>query len=197
MQTRREVLELALAVSLSGMPADPKFQVIAEPNCLSQESAEGFRAVLDARKDLPWSKHPFIVVAGSTHKRPALVGQLRSSLEQGAILIWESAGYGVDRNAQWDRAFGVKTLNKTPPSDQKYVQYRWPARALIRSFGRAIHFECAPAEAIAYIADEPVALKKQVGKGTLIVLGAMLGPHLRADDREANEVARQILMVRS
>ena len=66
-----------------------------------------------------------------------------------------------------------------------YVRYVWPHKAMVRDFSRLIPVRAQTGEVIARVGEVPVALKKNVGKGTLIFLGSPLGPLLRAGDLEA------------
>jgi hypothetical protein len=66
-----------------------------------------------------------------------------------------------------------------------YVHYVWPRETIVRDFSRLIPVSAQVGEVIGSVGGLPVALKKQVGKGTLIFLGSPLGPLLRAGDPEA------------
>lgn len=54
---------------------------------------------------------------------------------------------------------------------------------------------CSQAEVVAFYGDTPVAMRRAIGRGGLVVLGSMLGPSLRAEDREARAIAREMLQV--
>src|SRR5438034_313621 len=66
-----------------------------------------------------------------------------------------------------------------------YVDYTWPRPAKVRDFSRVVPLGRQAGEVIAWVDDLPVALKRQSGRGRLIVLGSPLGPALWAGDAEA------------
>jgi hypothetical protein len=73
---------------------------------------------------------------------------------------------------------------------ERYVQFTWPRPVMIRSFGPAIRLDHDAGEPIAYSAGVPIAVRR----GNLVLLGAMLGPHLFAGDREAHELWNALLV---
>jgi hypothetical protein len=66
-----------------------------------------------------------------------------------------------------------------------YVHYCWPRDTNVREFSRIIPLSAKLDDIIGRVGATPVALKRQVGTGTLIFLGSPLGPALRAGDLEA------------
>jgi hypothetical protein len=73
---------------------------------------------------------------------------------------------------------------------ERYIQFTWPKPVMIRSFGPALRFDRDAGEPIAYSAGVPIAVRR----GNLVLLGAMLGPHLFAGDREAHELWNALLV---
>jgi hypothetical protein len=172
-QSRRQFLQDALiapmAVASLGTAAGPL--IIAGPDCLSQESAEGFRSIL--RTHGPAN---LIAVCGARmHPR------LHAAVVNGAWVVWEISPF---RNQS--------SLAITVSRADLYVRYTWPRMTLTRSFSRMIPMQCADKEVIAYYRDVPVALKRRIGRGGIVFLGSMLGPNLRAEEREAHELATAI-----
>jgi hypothetical protein len=74
-----------------------------------------------------------------------------------------------------------------------YIEYRWPARRLVRCFETITPVMCARDEVIAEWAGMPVGLKRRVGKGEIIFLGSPLGMGLFAEEAEAIELGRAML----
>ncbi len=73
-----------------------------------------------------------------------------------------------------------------------YVAYRWPLKAHVRDFSRVIPVSAASGRAFAHWEETPVAWDKNVGAGTLLLLGSPLGPALRAGDAEATALFQLI-----
>jgi len=66
-----------------------------------------------------------------------------------------------------------------------YVDYLWPRETKVRDFSRVIPVSARTGDVIGEVGGLPVALKRRMGKGTLIFLGSPMGPALRAGDPEA------------
>jgi hypothetical protein len=73
-----------------------------------------------------------------------------------------------------------------------YVDYIWPRETRVRDFSQVIPVWPEQGDVIGRVGSLPVAMKKRVGRGTLIFLGSALGPALRAGDPEARSWARVV-----
>jgi hypothetical protein len=144
-------------------------QIMAGADCLSEESAAGYRAVLGGTPRV-------VVLTGVSQK---YVAAFASRIRSGATLIYElPPGFEDD-------------------ADELYARFTWPHRALVRTFGTS---PCSGAEwgtTIASCGSLPVAWQKPVGRGRVITLATLLGPHLLAGDREARQWLAATIAVRS
>jgi hypothetical protein len=88
-------------------------------------------------------------------------------------------------------------VEKEPDSRQfiPYVNYVWPYDTKVRDFSRVIPVSAEMGDVIGRVGALPVALKRHMGSGTLVFLGSMLGPALRAGDPEARSWLRQVTTV--
>jgi len=73
-----------------------------------------------------------------------------------------------------------------------YVHYLWPHETRVRDFSRVVPPSLGVGDVIGTVGTLPVALKRRVGKGTLIFLGSPMGPALRAGDPEARSWLRLV-----
>ncbi len=73
-----------------------------------------------------------------------------------------------------------------------YVNYSWPHETRVRDFSRVVPLSLGTRDVIGTVGTLPVALKRRVGKGTLIFLGSPMGPALRAGDPEARSWLRLV-----
>lgn len=179
MRTRREFLQEAVIVPLVatvGPSTGPR--IIAGRDCLSQESAEGYRAVLRSHRSAN-----LIVICGAIAVHP----RLQAEAANGAWVIWEPSPYAIRTSLGIVPGRPVAV----PPGDL-YVRYSWPHSAFTRSFSHVIPVSCPESEAIAHYAGAPFALRRRIGNGGVVFLGSMLGPNLRAEEREARELASAI-----
>lgn len=189
--TRRSILQQALVVPFAvrtearSAPAGP--QIISEPNCLSQESAEGFRSL-----------HPtsnVILLCGVANLAKGRALDLSKQIHRGSWIVWESSPFcsGNQRRILRD-VFGIVLREPViPSSDHLYVRYSWPRPALTRTFSAVIPVACSDQDAIGRYGGVPVAMKRQIGRGGIVFLGSMLGPNLHAEERQANELVGVIL----
>jgi hypothetical protein len=183
--TRREILTgTVAATALAGLASSSRAavhvpEIIAGDDRLSQESAEGFRLLLDAAKH----RANLVVVAGGQLKSHEGLPALRDRILHGACVVWESHAFPSDTADQ--HVFGVRCSPKIIDSDELYVWYRWPQATLVRKFETITSVECDPGEAIASYAGVPIGMKRGFGRGGIVFLGSMLGPHLKAGDPDA------------
>jgi hypothetical protein len=178
------VVPFAMSAEVSSAPAVP--QIISEPNCLSEESAAGFRS-LDPTSNV-------ILLCGASTLGEARALRLREQALKGKWIVLESSPLYLPKQARaLHEMFGILLSEPiTPSSDRLYVRYQWPHTALTRCFSAVIPVTCSPTEAIAHYAGVPIAVKRRIGRGGIVFLGSMLGPNLRAEEREARELAAAI-----
>jgi hypothetical protein len=190
MQTRRQLLQqaliLPLAAGLSGL------EIVTEPNCLSAESAAGFRSL-----GVPaFSK--MILLCGVSSVRFSSALRLRERAGAGSWVIWESSPYICESQARIiGDVFGIRIAAPILASMGNYIQYRWPYVALTRTFSAVIPVSCSERETIAFYGDTPVAMRRAIGGGGLVFLGSMLGPNLHAEEREARAIGTELLRFRN
>jgi hypothetical protein len=89
---------------------------------------------------------------------------------------------------------GLQSQDKTVGNvAAPYVDYTWPHKTKVRDFSQVVPLAAQDGEVIGMMGKLPIALRKQVGKGTLIFLGSTIGPHLRAGDPEARRWLHSVL----
>jgi hypothetical protein len=196
MQTRRQLVQSALLLPLvpATLPAvinaaALRYEIFSGRDCLSQESAEGYRSFL-ADQRWPLARHRHVLIVSDPNIGLSQFLELCSLAVQGALLIWETT---LQNNLLGD-AFGLHCSQPTR-GDALYLSYRWPVNTMIRIFRGALSLGCNDDEAIAHYNGQPVALRRRLGRGGIIVLGSMLGPHLKSGDRESAELAAGFLEV--
>jgi hypothetical protein len=84
------------------------------------------------------------------------------------------------------------TTNPKNRESVPYVNYLWPQDANVRDFSRVIPVLADEGNVIGKVGALPVALKRRVANGTLILLGSPMGPGLRAGDPEAQSWLRSV-----
>jgi hypothetical protein len=143
-------------------------RILAAPDLLSQESAAGYRAALPSGGNV-------LVAIGHTWDPLWMERRARA----GATLIHELPVACYQAN------------------DAEYIRYHWPSPALIRHFGSGAASTRNPGQAIAYFGGRAVAWRRTYGKGCIVTLASLLGPHLLAGDRDALRLLQEMASVRS
>lgn len=206
MPTRREILvsmlSTPMAAALVALPralASAQPEIISEPHCLSEESANGFRLLLQRNRQIPNGPSPRLIIFPGTRQLSHETGrELLRQVIGGAWLILESGLAFVPHNAAIGQirvlrdVFGLE-LQAPLVSEGAYIEYVWPLRQLVRNFTMFTPVNCLRTERVAELAGVAVCAKRSFGKGGIIFLGSMLGPGLLAEEREAHEVGSAML----
>ncbi len=139
-----------------------------------------------------------LIIPAAFEITAGLVGRIHAQLVAGGQVLLESGAtfahldefqahrtelrerWGLEIEPPIDLARGGCGRGRVP-----YVDYDWPCAVKIRDFSRVIPVSASAREVIARAGSVPVALKRQVGRGSLIFLGSPLGPALWAGDAEA------------
>lgn len=175
------------------------------PDCPLPESAAGYEVALSASSVAYQRTSLQSLAPARTIILPAEVStdaselvRLRDHLENGSVILYESGAaflapgeFGIYKRVirsvfRLSLHCPVRLWDSTDSFKQSpYVDYHWPVETKVRDFSRAVPIGPGDAETIAWFQGVPVAVRRRVGKGTLVFLGSPLGPHLLAADREA------------
>ncbi|MGI8958280.1 MAG: hypothetical protein ACR2IV_00660 [Bryobacteraceae bacterium] len=207
MPTRREVLFNILSAPLAAAalvqhPLEPVStlpEIIPEPHCLSEESANGFRLLLSRNRLASRAVSPKVIIVPASRQLSSATGrELLRYAVGGAWLILESGLSFMPREEAIRQiqlvrdVFGLEV--RTPLANGgTYIEYTWPLRRFVRDFSMFTPVECSRTERIAELGGVTVCARRPVGKGGIIFLGSMLGPGLLAEEREAHELGSAML----
>jgi hypothetical protein len=188
-----------------------------EADCSLPESLAGYESAL-SRIQLSYARAASVagrhchwaVVPAATFLGVSSVRALLVFLENGGCLLLESGLGFVDYSASNVQRGLLRShlgVQIEPPVDLwaaagghchvPYVDYLWPLQTKIRDFSRVVPVSPQGGDVIGWIRGLPVALKRKVGKGTLIFLGSPLGPALLAGDPEARRWFGELLATTS
>lgn len=173
-----------------------------EGNCLVRESFEGYRAALphtrldSASPPEAWAACGFLIVPATAIIGPEVAERISCALRNGKCVLLESA-MGFLEDPEFVRAQGSLAKYFDVSVAQRvdlwscarrrvpYVDFTWPRPNKVRDFSRVVTVPSRADEVIARIDGIPVGMRRRFGRGTLIVLGSLLGPSLLAGDRES------------
>ena len=200
--TRREFLSVAASATLPFPHSVDRRAWLVRTAPEARESVLGFRNALPLEREASGQATLFVF--------PGIVDvsnvsqDIRTHLQGGATVVVETgvgfagpaerdlhrrslrAGLGINLHAPLDLWSG-RTRGGVP-----YIEYEWPTRASVRDFSRVVPVADQPGEVIGWAGNIPVALKRRVGKGTLIYLGSPLGPALWAGDLQARRWLQRV-----
>ncbi len=174
-------------------------------DCRLPESLAGYQAALHQARvrfvKIPSGPIPRcrkVIVPGCTVMGVDVARRLSTLLEEGSgVLIESGAGFADPATFTAHQEFLSSHfgLEVEPPiglwgsseGSQRvpYVDFTWPSPKKIRDFSRVVPSSRTSGDVICGVDGLVVAVKRRVGKGTLIFLGSPLGPSLLAGDLEA------------
>ncbi len=171
-------------------------------NCLVRESFEGFRATLphtlldSASPPAAWDACQFLIVPATATIDPEVAERISRALRNGKCVLLESAmGFLEDPEfvraqsslAKYFDVSAAQRLDLWSGGGRRvpYIDFTWPRPNKVRDFSRVVTVPEHDDEVIARANGIPVGMKRRFGRGTLIVLGSLLGPSLLAGDRES------------
>ncbi len=183
-------------------------------NCALPESLAGYEAALkDAGiRYLKTTAGPLppcraVIVPACVAMEPQAAREISGLLRQGGTVVLESGAGFADRaafavhqkflQAHFDLQVEEPVSlweGKEAGARVPYVDHRWPLRAKIRDFSRVVPLSRPAGEVIASVDGSPVAVRRKVGKGTLVFLGSPLGPLLWSGDSQAQTWLRAALV---
>ncbi len=183
-------------------------------NCALPESLAGYEAALkDAGtryvKTTPGRLPPCraVIVPACVAMEPEAAREVSGLLRQGNTVVLESGAGFADPpafaahqkflQAHFDLQVEAPVSlweGKEAGRRVPYVDYGWPLPAKIRDFSRVVPLSRRAGEVIASVDGSPVAVRRKVGKGTLVFLGSPLGPLLWSCDPQAQTWLRAALV---
>lgn len=132
---------------------------------------------------------------------------IRAVAASGATVLVETAAAFLTVGA-WERQallvenhFGLKLHPARPLwSDGRehgpvpYMELAWPVAARVRDYSRVIGVSGGEATPLAAIEGLPCGARKTIDFGALLFLGSPVGPHLRANDADAQRWLRSLCL---
>ena len=198
--SRRQFLGCAAGALAIGLPLDLTRPVDARHRCLLldlreqcglRESVAGYASVLAGLSGAP--HRATLIIPAALAIPPAAVRTIVTWLHGSATVILESgAGFAAESTFhahQGTLGDSLQIRVEPPlalwPRSMPYVDYTWPYPAKLRDFSRVVPLGPQAGEVIASVDGLPVALKRRIGRGTLIFLGSAVGPALWSGDADA------------
>lgn len=175
-------------------------------NLLADESASGYRQSLSVHGDFETVSRSsmaafgtIVVPAFSSLSRLDALALHERAMAGHRVVLESGLGFADELEAQEQRTllgecFGLRMMALPNPAAERfaYVQYSWPLDVMVRHFGPLASVDGLNYRPIAHVKDTPVAVTKQIGRGSIVFLGSPLGPLLMAGDREAAILARSL-----
>jgi hypothetical protein len=189
-------LPLPLLSLDAAAPNSASVTMLPEDHLLSQESAAAYSALL---APLSPPRRSILVLPGAKRLSLARALALRREIEAGSSVLIEcglafsKASEIEDQRRVLHHAFGIQLARPIDSADPHRPYVAFAPGHLVRSFGLTFPVFSNYGEPLAYFDERPVALKTRLGKGSVVFLGAMLGPHVQASDPDGRFAAQNIL----
>jgi hypothetical protein len=186
--------------------------VLLDLNCALPESCAGYEAALKNAGVRFLKTTPGVlpgcrtlIIPGFVKIQPELARRVSTLLREGNSVVLESgAGFADPHDSSehqrlLEAHFDLRVEQPVSLWEDggrarvPFVDYVWPLRTKVRDFSRVVPVAPPAREVIGWIDGSPVAVKRRVGKGTLIFLGSPLGPTLLSGDREAQAWLRELV----
>ena len=171
----------------------------AERDLAGKESECGFARALDCL--LP--THPplgrtFIVPSASALRGAALSSLVREAQQGATVLIDLADGFAsrsdtARTRTHVERYLGVEVADPVAYASAEYVVFRWPLPVQVRHFTRVSFITPGRNIPIAHLGSHSIAVRKEVGLGSVLIIGSNLGPLLLAGDAQAHQVFARLL----
>jgi hypothetical protein len=139
---------------------------VVDLGCVLPESLAGYKTQVG---DLRHRDADVLIVPRVEELSADGVRMIEQSLQRGATVLLEC---GLGNSARQAVYF-------------PYVDYAWPVNVKIREFAPVCIDPVAGDEIIGTLAGKPVALRRKVGSGTLVMIGSALGPVFLTGDADA------------
>lgn len=203
--TRRQILAglcaplLASAHESTTTPQTSVLTILAEAHLLSADSARAFCRLIEKH---PPIRRPTFLLPACKHLTIEAASYLREQAESGtAVLIESGLAFSDDTSIAQQRRVLARGFQLTlgeaiaaPHNEAHYIAFTRPCGAMVRPFGLTFPIRAENCESIAHFGQCSVAVRKTIGRGQLVYLGSMLGPHLLSDDRDAHHAATHLLV---
>jgi hypothetical protein len=171
----------------------------AKGDLAGKESECGFAQALD--RLLP--THPRLGRAVIVPSASALEGIALSSLvreaQLGATVLIDLADGFASRSAtartrrNLEHHLGIEIADPVAYRTRDYIVYRWPLPVLVRHFTRISHVKPGQNMPVAYLGTDSIAVRKEIGRGSVVIIGSTLGSLLLAGDEQAHQILARLL----
>jgi hypothetical protein len=171
----------------------------AEGDLAGKESECGYAQALD--RLLP--THPRLRRAVIVPSASALEGIVLSSLvreaQLGSTVLIDLADGFASRSAtartrkNLGYHLGIEIGDPVAYPTRDYITYRWPVPVLVRHFTRISYVEPGQHVPVAYLGTHSIAVRKEIGRGSVVIIGSTLGSLLLAEDEHAHQIVAHLL----
>lgn len=164
-----------------------------------KESERGFAQALARLSPMPPSLlGPVVVPSASALKDRGFLSVLGAARLGSTVLIDLADGFACfsDRvltRTRLRRHLGITVAHPAVCTTYDYISYRWPMAALVRHFSRVSYIDAGADQPIAYLGPNSVAVRKRVGRGSILIFGSALGSLLLAGDEQAHQIFAAML----
>jgi hypothetical protein len=206
---RREFIQCAIATLCLWSPwqqassAEGFVQLLpaAEGDLAGEESERGFMQALGRLPSaFPRTGHTVVVPSASALGGNTFSRLIHAARQGVTVLIDLADGFAASSDLARTRKdlyrhFGIEIAHPVKYSSGDYILYRWPIPAQVRHFTRISYIQPSESKVIAHLGFKPIAVRKEIGLGSVVIFGSALGSLLLAGDEQAHEIFTGLLSV--
>lgn len=204
---RREFIQCAIGMAClwprfnegSGEKHGVRLLPAAEGDLAGEESEQGFAQALD--RLLPTHTRlgrAVIVPSASALEGTPLSSLVRQAQLGATVLIDLADGFACRSDIartriDLKRHLGIEVADPVAYETGDYIVYRWPVPVLVRHFTRISYIKPGRHTPIAHLVTQSIAVRKEMGLGSVVIIGSTLGSLLLAGDEQAHQILARLL----
>jgi hypothetical protein len=171
----------------------------AEGDLAGKESERGFAQALDRLLPTqPRLGRAVIVPSASALEGTALSSLVREAQLGATVLIDLADGFASQADIARTRInlahhLGIEIADPVTYGTGDYIIYRWPLPVLVRHFTRISYVKPGRNTPVAHLGIHSIAVRKEIGLGSVVIIGSTLGSLLLAGDEQAYQILARLL----
>jgi hypothetical protein len=171
----------------------------ATADLAGKESERGYGQALGRLLPTQPSFGRTIIVPSASSLRGIALSSLAREAQLGATVLIDLADGFAPRSdtartrASFEQHLGIQIADPVTSATGDYIVYRWPLPVLVRHFTRVSYIEPGRNMPIATLGARSIAVRKESGLGSVLIIGSPLGPPLLAGDEQAHQILARLL----
>lgn len=171
----------------------------AQRDLAGKESEFGFAEALDSLLSSNSRLGRAVIVPSASALEGTALSSLVREAQLGATVLIDLADGFTSRShtsrvrMNFEHDLGIEIADPVAYRSADYIAYEWPLRVLVRHFTRGSYITPGRNMPVARLGTHSVAVRKEIGRGSVVIIGSNLGSLLLAGDEQAHEILARLL----